>query len=208
MMNIKQVPYSKDNFAYVIYANKEAIAVDPGCPDKIVDFLEDHGLTLTQIVNTHAHHDHVEGNAELERKAGLKAVSNDVLVDRGYVMVGGFRVDVIPTPGHTIDSVCFKSDSFVVTGDTLFIADVGKCSESMLPVFRKSLDKLLALPDNLIVYPGHDYIERSLKRAEKLGPYHENIINFRKDYNPPPVCSTIGDEKKINPYFRDFSNLQ
>ncbi len=90
----------------------------------------------------------------------------------------------------------------MITGDTLFIANAGNCPPGLLPTFRESLDRLLSLPDDTVVYPGHDYTEHSLRRAGEIEPGNEAIRRFREAYSPPPVVSTIGDEKKINPYIR------
>ena len=199
MIKVKQLPYSEDNFAYILYADSEAIVIDPGCPDEIVRFLNKNNLKLTKILNTHSHYDHTLGNKYLEEKTGVVTTVHEEL---RALKLAGYKIEVIPTPGHTADSVCYKTDTFVITGDTLFIANVGNCPDSLMSVFKRSLDKLLSLPDNLIVYPGHDYTERSLKRAGQLQPENKNIPNFKKYYDSPPVSTTIGDEKKINPYLR------
>ena len=158
MINVKQFRYSSDNLAYILYADSEAVAIDPGCPDEIIAFLRENNLTLTMIINTHSHHDHTLGNRCLEEKTGVTPTEYEELKN---LKVGEYDIDVIHTPGHTVDSVCFKTDSFIITGDTLFIANVGNCPSSMMTAFKDSLDKLLTLPDYLIVYPGHDYTGRS-----------------------------------------------
>ena len=199
MINIKQLRYSKDNLAYILYMGREAAAIDPGCPDEIIDFLKGNNLTLTMILNTHSHYDHTLGNKYLEEKTGLILTEYEYL---NNLKVGGYDLDVIHTSGHTADSVCFKTDDFIVTGDTLFIANVGNCQDSLITIFKDSLKKLLVLPNHLAVYPGHDYTERSLKRAGQIESGNKKITEFNKKYNPPPVFSTIGDEKNINPYLR------
>jgi len=202
MLNIKQFLYSKDNFAYIIYSENEAVAIDPGCPNEILSFLNKENLTLKQILNTHTHHDHICGNSELHNKTEIKPLKFKDLMDRKFIYVEKECVEIISTPGHTMDSVCFKTDDFIVTGDTLFIANIGNCFTGKFSIYRESLDKVLALPDTLIVYPGHDYTERSIKRAKGIETKNEYIVDFWKKYNPPPVVSSIGWEKKINPYLR------
>ena len=204
MIKIKQFRYSKDNFAYLLYAGNEAVAIDPGCPDDIVKFLKKNNLSLRLILNTHSHYDHTLGNKKLEKKTGVSLTKYE---DLSNLKVGGVDIHVIHTPGHTADSVCFQTDNFIVTGDTLFIANVGNCPDSLLHVFKDSLDKLLLLPDSLIVYPGHDYTERSLKRVQLIESENKDIKLFIKNYNPPPVFTTIGDEKRINPYLRASTNV-
>lgn len=200
MINIEQFRYSEDNLAYLLYAGSEAVAIDPGCPDEILRYLKKNNLSLKMILNTHSHHDHTLGNSCLEKKTGVVPTS---YVDLADLKVDKYDLDVIHTPGHTADSVCFKTDNFVVTGDTLFIGSIGNCHlNSLMSIYKESIGKLISLPNNLIVYPGHDYVDASLKRAVLVEPGNRNIEIFSNNYNPPPVFSTIGDEKKINPYFR------
>ena len=199
MIKVKQLPYSEDNLAYILYANGDAIAIDPGCPDEIIRFLNKNNLKLTKILNTHSHYDHTLGNNYLEEKTGVITTKHENL---SGINLAEYKIEVIQTPGHTTDSVCYKTDTFIITGDTLFIANIGNCPNSLIPVFKDSLEKLLSLSSHLIVYPGHDYTERSLKRAGEIDLGNKDILKFKNRNNPPPVFSTIGDEKKINPYLR------
>ena len=200
MINIKQIRYRKDNLGYVLYTKKEAIAIDPGNVEKILSFIKKHKLTLKMVTNTHSHFDHTIGNKAILKKVNAQFKTCKELVQDSYILLDGEKIEIIPTPGHTMDSICFKTDNFIVTGDTIFIANVGNASD--LEIFWGSIQKLLALPDNLIIYPGHDYTERSIKRAMNLEPDNQNIIKFWNNYTSSLIYSTIGDEKKINPYIR------
>ncbi|MCP4177589.1 MAG: MBL fold metallo-hydrolase [bacterium] len=202
MVRVEQLLYSKDNFAYIVYSNHEAIAIDPGCPDKITAFLKRKKLKLINILNTHSHFDHTGGNNILEEKTDIKLADMQELIKNKHLYVGDARVDIIATPGHTEDSVCIVADNAVITGDTMFIANAGNYIPELLKVFKTSLEAIMLLPDNLKVYPGHDYTERAVKRAMEIDPENEDIKFFWDKYDPPPVCSTVGDERKINPYVR------
>jgi hydroxyacylglutathione hydrolase len=202
MVKVKQLLYSKDNFAYIVYSNNEAIAIDPGCPEKITSFLKNKKLKLISILNTHSHFDHIGGNNILEETSGAKLADMQELVKHKYLYVGEAKVEIIATPGHTDDSVCIITENAVITGDTMFIANAGNYVPELLGVFKTSLETIMKLPDELVVYPGHDYTEKAIKRAMEIDPKNEDINIFWKQYDPPPVCSTIGDERKINPYVR------
>ncbi len=199
MLEVRQFPYGEDNLGYLVHGKKEAAAIDPGEAKKILAYLHRAGLRLKEIRNTHSHSDHTGGNRSLAEAAGAGVVESS---GGGDFRLEGERIEVIPVPGHTPDSVAFYYPGWVISGDTLFIANAGNCPPGLLAVFRKSLDRLLALPEETVVYPGHDYTGRSLRRAGEIEPGNRDLEKFRRSYNPPPVASTIGDEKRINPYLR------
>jgi hydroxyacylglutathione hydrolase len=198
-MKIFQFGYDSDNLGYIIHDGKEAVAIDPGDPGLVLDYIRQEGLHLKEIRNTHSHFDHTSGNSLLAAETGAPIVDS---TGAGTFSVGEDLIKVISTPGHTRDSVCFRNNDWIITGDTLFIANVGNCLPGLVGAFRDSLTRLLELPDNTIIYPGHDYTERSIRRALEIEPENLDIIQFGESYNPPPIASTIGEEKKINPYLR------
>ncbi len=199
MLEVKQFSYGADNLGYLIHGESEATAIDPGEVGAILDYLRDNEFVLKEIRNTHSHGDHTCGNRRLAEATGAEIID---LGTTGDFVLEGEGIEVIPTPGHTADSVVFYHPDWVITGDSLFIANAGNCSPDRLPVFRKSLDRLLVLPEETVVYPGHDYTERSLRRAKEIEPGNPDLERFIRSYRPPPVASTIGDEQRINPYLR------
>jgi len=199
MLRVRQFPYGEDNLGYLVHGTSEAAAIDPGAAGAVLEYLRDKGLILKSIRNTHSHADHTGGNRELAAATGAEVIGPG---STGDLELEGEGIEVIPTPGHTADSAVFHHPGWVITGDTLFIANAGNCPPSRLAVFRKSLDRLLALPEETVVYPGHDYTGRSLRRAKEIEPENPDLEEFIRSYRPPPVASTIGDEKRINPYLR------
>ncbi len=202
MIELLQFRYGQDNLGYLLYAEREALVVDPGDPGLVVEFLKKNQLELKGILNTHSHGDHTSGNRSLERATGAPIWECRELLKKEYIKLESERIDIIPTPGHTEDSLCLLSGRNLLTGDTLFIANVGNCQAFRMRSFAESLSRLLALPEETRVFPGHDYTERSLKRAMEIEKSNAYIKEFRERYKPPPVAGTIGDEKKINPYLR------
>lgn len=198
-MNIIQFRYDSDNLGYLIHDGKEAIAIDPGDPGFLRDYIREEGLHLKEIRNTHSHFDHTLGNRKLAAETGAPIVDS---TGADPFSVGEEMIEVILTPGHTRDSVSFRSDGWVITGDTLFIANVGNCLPGLVRTFRDSLARLIELPEETIIYPGHDYTLRSIRRAQEIEMDNMDIKRFQESYNPPPIVSTIGDEKRINPYLR------
>ncbi|MDH4120586.1 MAG: MBL fold metallo-hydrolase [Deltaproteobacteria bacterium] len=198
------------NYVYLVGSRSagEALVVDPAWEvDTLVTLAEREGLSLTGVLLTHTHPDHMggafmglraEGLAELAARRPLRVYvhpdeANDPrralqgsestleLTPHGTVIsLGDVQITCIHTPGHTPGGQCFLFQGRLITGDTLFI---GACGRVDLPggdgaVLHHSLTQVLAaLPDNTLVYPGHNYA-------------------------PPHTHSTIGREKASNPYMR------
>lgn len=171
-MFFRQVQSHGDNFSYVIAdetAGEAAVVDSSYSAGEIMRVLKTQNFTLNYIINTHGHSDHTAGNSELRSALGgqivahhLSNVEHDVAIDDGTVlMVGEVEVKVIYTPGHSTDGIClFVGRQKLLTGDTLF---VGECGRTDLPggnsrsLYESLFGKLLALSDEVEVYPGHDY---------------------------------------------------
>jgi glyoxylase-like metal-dependent hydrolase (beta-lactamase superfamily II) len=124
-----------------------AVFVDSGAPlEPLIAFIESEQLTPTHLLVTHGHADHVAGNDELASRFGLEATS-------GAVESGTLRVEVLETPGHSEDGVSFLIRDACFTGDTLFRGSVGGGPAGELR--RSVMDVLMALPHDVLVYPGH-----------------------------------------------------
>ena len=186
------------NFSYIIgdENSNEAAAVDAGWEvDKLIEIANKEKLKINKIILTHSHYDHVQKvdemasrtNAEvyfhgLELDAIKKIIKNSnikiiKLKDKDEIKIGKIKIKVIHTPGHTPGAICLLFENKLITGDTLFVNAIGRTDMEggdSLKLFE-SLQKLKKLDDDIEVYPGHDYGE----------------IPF----------STIGGEKKTNPYF-------
>jgi glyoxylase-like metal-dependent hydrolase (beta-lactamase superfamily II) len=146
--------------------------------DEYITFAASKGLRLTHVIDTHVHADHRSGGPELARRTGADYCvheSADVslpftaLHDADEIDLGNTQVKVLHTPGHSPDSVCLvvtdlrrgSEPWFVLTGDTLFVGAVGRpdlpghARENAAQLYASLHDKLLRLPDDLEIYPGH-----------------------------------------------------
>jgi len=196
MLNVEQFRYSADNFSYLIYGEKYALAIDGGAWEEILLILERSNLKLAVVTNTHQHFDHTSGNDQILKATKAQFLDFADLPDNREIQIDGEKVFVYRTPGHTGDSVCFH------TVDTLFNGTIGNCFSGDLKNFYLSIKRLMTLPDATIVYAGHDYVQDSLAFARNLEPDNQDIDIFRNSYDPDHVCSTMADERRINPYLR------
>lgn len=178
-MNFQQLRIGADNFSYIIYSknNKTAI-IDPGFQtSKIIDFINSEDLIVEYIIITHHHSDHTYGVKKLKTnypKAkiiaseidGEKIDSKvDCFVENGDIIkIDEINMKIIHTPGHTPGGICIiVNNKFLLTGDTLFIGDCGRTDLQGGDIHNMYLtlkDIIMNLPDDLIVYPGHDYGEK------------------------------------------------
>ncbi len=149
----------------------EALLIDPvlDCVERYLRLLDELGLRLVKAVDTHVHADHLTGLGELRNRTRCITVMGeespvDVVSmrvrDGDTIDIEGINLDVIHTPGHTACSYSYRMADRVFTGDTLFIRGTGRTdweTGDSLAQYDSIFDKLLKLPDETLVYPGHDY---------------------------------------------------
>ncbi len=164
---------ASSTYTYVLASRSggEALIIDPVFEqvERYLQLLDELDLKLAKAIDTHVHADHITGLGELRDRTKCITVmgrtSNvDVVsmrVDDGdTIEIEGVWLDVMHTPGHTNDSYCFHMPDRVFTGDTLLIRGTGRCDfqhGNAVAAYNSLFNKLLALPDDTMVYPGHDY---------------------------------------------------
>ncbi len=177
--------------------------VDPqGDPRAWVSQVEQNGMVVSSVIETHIHADHVSCARDLAALTGAPLYVGPgaevrfphlTLADGQVLEVGNRRIRVLHTPGHTVEHVCLLADEwFVLTGDTLFVGDVGRVDLALdappaaeirnrAIQLHQSLQRLLALPDWTEVYPAH---------------YAGSVCGRGMDGKP---ISTVGRERRANP---------
>jgi glyoxylase-like metal-dependent hydrolase (beta-lactamase superfamily II) len=160
-----------DVFCYIVGCEKtrEAMVIDPGAEaDRILETARKEGLRIRYIFNTHGHGDHTAGNEALKSHTGAQVVRHvlegtsrvDISLDEQETLqVGEINFQLIHTPGHTPGAVCLYAQGQLFTGDTLFVGDSGRTdlAGGDRPTLGASIRRLMELPDDTIVWPGHDY---------------------------------------------------
>ncbi|PIE70677.1 MAG: hydroxyacylglutathione hydrolase [Deltaproteobacteria bacterium] len=202
MLSVKQFRYNADNFGYLVYGSRTAIAIDPGAPEAMAAFAAAHHLRFSLITNTHSHGDHTCGNKRMEQLTGAPFRKCTTFTDNESLTVDTDRIRVFRSPGHSDDSIVFYTGTALISGDTLFNGTVGNCFSGDLDGFYNSLRRLMALPDKTIVYAGHDYVRESIAFANAILPGEPAVKQFMDAYTSHHVMSTLGDEKKVNPFLR------
>ena len=189
-MKIRQL-FDQDTWTYTYLlwdeATKEAAIIDSVKEklDRDVKYIQDLGLNLKYSLETHVHADHVTASGLLRNKLGVKTAVHadggascaDIKIKDGDVFkLGNQEIKALHTPGHTNGDVSYYIDGYVFTGDALLIRACGRTDfqqGSSETLYNSITQKLFTLPDDTVVYPGHDY------------------DGF--------TSSTIGEEKALNP---------
>jgi hydroxyacylglutathione hydrolase len=213
------------NFHYLIACPEtgEALAVDPLEWRLCLEAARQRGWQITQIVNTHEHSDHTGGNAGLKDATGAKVLAHAGAaaaiggVDRGLsrgdlIRVGRtVELECLDTPGHTMTHVCLLShteEPALFSGDTLFNAGAGNCYNGGDPraLYDTFATQLARLPDTTRVYPGHEYLARNLEFTLDREPSNREaaaVLEKARDHDPAQaLVTTLGEEKRINTFFR------
>jgi len=232
MLKIDILPVLKDNYAYVLHDQVDDLVavIDPSEGKKVFKHLQDHYSKLDYIINTHHHWDHVGGNLYLKEQMNCQIVGFaedqhripgiDVLLgDQSTFQFGSHECLIQHIPGHTLGHIAlyFKDDGIVFTGDTLFSGGCGRLFEGTVHQMWNSLKWLRSLPDETKVYCGHEYTLPNLDFMKFLGyqtPYFVKYYQHVHDLvhqDKPSIPSTIGCEKRINPFLmcdhQDFCKM-
>jgi glyoxylase-like metal-dependent hydrolase (beta-lactamase superfamily II) len=157
------------NFGYLVAdeeTSKAAIIDASYAPERIVEKAREEGYEIEYVFSTHDHFDHTNGNQTVERMTGKRALlfgdtdpeTGITIEDSAALPLGELEITIIHTPGHTSDAMCVYVGDAVFTGDTLFVGKVGgtDLGSGARAEYESLHQKLMTLPDDTRVYPGHD----------------------------------------------------
>ena len=189
-MIFRQVFDNKSStYTYLIASAKgrEAVIIDPVIEnvESYIKLLQELDLKLVKVIDTHIHADHVTGASKLKRATNCSTLMGEhtpaetveiKVKDDEIIKIDQIEIKAMYTPGHTSDSYSFLMDNYLFSGDTLLINGTGRTdfqNGSSKDAYNSIFNRLLKLPEDTILYPGHDYNGKE--------------------------SSTIGNEKKFNP---------
>lgn len=229
MLHIHPIPILDNNYVWLIEntENHEAVVVDPGVAQPVIDFLHQKNLTLTHILITHSHNDHIGGIADLLAATSqtdiivsgpscpnIPQVNNSCTEGDAIELWPHTHVKVLHTPGHLPEHVCYvlfsKSHEqlHIFTGDTLFSSGCGRIFDGSPEELKHSIDRLCSFPDDTYLYGTHEYTLANIEFALSveannvaLQKKHVDSITLRKE-NKPTLPTTVAIEKATNPFVR------
>ncbi len=225
-LTVDLVPCLSDNYAYLLHDAADGLCavVDPSEPEPVRRALAARGLRLTHILNTHHHFDHTGGNIPLKQEFGAVIVGPakdraripgiDVGVDESAPwQFGPHTARILEIPAHTRAHIAFafEDENIVFTGDTLFAMGCGRLFEGTPQMMWTSLSKLMRLADDMRVYCGHEYTLSNGRFALTVEPNNADLrarmkeVQALRAQSQPTIPSTLGLEKKTNPFLRPDS---
>jgi hydroxyacylglutathione hydrolase len=213
----------KDNYGVLLHdpATGATAAIDAPDAAPVEAALKAKGWKLTDILVTHHHADHTDGIPELKQKHRCRVVAppevsakydfvDETVREGDKVKVGNLTGNVIDTPGHTAGHISywFHDDALAFVGDTLFSIGCGRVIEGTPQMMWNSLRKLRDLPDDTEIYCGHEYTAANIKFALTIEPNNKALAARAAEVADeiarklPTIPTTIGEEKKQNPFLR------
>lgn len=221
-MTLLPLPAFDDNYIWMLHDGHQAVVVDPGDEAPVIAALQAQGLTLTGILVTHHHADHVGGVDALRpylhgpvwAPAGESTPEPNIpLTDGDEIDVLGRRFEVIEVPGHTAGHIAYAERGaaeapLLFCGDTLFSAGCGRMFEGTPAQFHRSLQRLAALPDDTRVCCTHEYTLSNLRFAAAVEPdnaarrAHQVWCEAERAAGRPTLPSRLSTERAINPFLR------
>ncbi len=222
-VQIDQFMCRSDNFGVLVHdeASGETAIIDAPEEGPIVAAVERTGWRPTHLLTTHHHFDHVEANAALKARYGLKIIGptaeadkipgiDETVSDGDTIRVCGEDVRIIETPGHTAGHVVyhFTESGVLFAGDTLFALGCGRLFERPAADMFNALSILRSLPDDTAIYCGHEYTKANADFALSVDPGNKALVARAAEIadlrsrDEPTLPTTLALEKATSPFLR------
>lgn len=229
MLQIHTIPAFTDNYFWLIQPDTQSpdsYIVDPGAAQPVLDYLAQNGLVLCSILLTHHHHDHVDGAADLSNYFKIPIYGPDskrmpqvtnLLYDGDSVPLGPIEARIISLPGHTLDHIAYLIEApgnppLLFSGDTLFAVGCGRLFDGTAPLLHQALQKIATLPDDTLIYGGHEYTLANIRFALMIEPDNEDLKarlgaeTQKRNQGVPTLPTQLWLERRTNPFLRCHLN--
>lgn len=218
-LQVHQFAYNSDNYGQLVHdpASGRTACIDAGDAGEAAAAATKAGWAITDIWLTHHHWDHTDGLAQLKQSTGARVSGPDGIPGVDDILKGGdvfdfdgHTVEVLHTPGHTLDMLNYHipSAKLLFPGDTLFPMGCGRLFEGDGPMMWASMQKLLALPEDTTVYCAHEYTIANAAFALSVDPDNVDLqaqserVQMMRAANAPTSPTTMSTERKTNPFLR------
>ncbi len=217
------IPCLSDNYSYLLHDPQTGATAVVDVPDAapVLAMLKGRDWTLSHILITHHHSDHIDGVAEVQKATGAAVIGaaadahrlpplTRTVVEGDVIDVGNLALSVIEVPGHTIGHIAYHcaAAEIAFTADSLMAAGCGRLFEGTPAQMFESLAKLAALPEDTLICSGHEYTQSNIRFALSLEPDNPELIlrceatNKSRAKGVPTVPVPLYDELETNPFLR------
>lgn len=218
-IRVVPIPAFRDNYIWCLRDATHAAVVDPGDAEPVFEFLARERLALSAILATHHHSDHIGGIGALTREYPAPVYAPfderiDGVTDRvreaDIVRLPdlGLDFEVFEIPGHTLTHIAYYGTKMLFCGDTLFACGCGRLFEGTPRQMVTSLTKLASLPDDTLVYCGHEYTQANLRFGRTVDPANQVLVSWEREADDlrrrgqPTLPSSLARERLGNPFLR------
>lgn len=221
-MKVIPIPAFSDNYIWLIEKERRAIVVDPGEAKPVLDYLSQEDLFLEAILLTHEHEDHIGGvkaiksvspNLTIFGPIEVANLATNCVKEGDQFTLFDTTVHVFKTAGHTAEHISYLIEKDLFCGDALFFAGCGRVFTGDYQAQYDALQTFKRLPNDILVFAGHEYTLTNLKFAKSVASNEDKAlleqtieeVKKLRQQNIPSLPSSIGVEKKINPFIKASS---
>ncbi|QCI23258.1 hydroxyacylglutathione hydrolase [Buchnera aphidicola] len=216
-MRIEYIPILKDNYVWIIINDDNlCIIIDPGDYDSIINSIKKLNIYPVAILITHYHQDHIGGVKKLLEiypnlfiygpKKNKNFKINKICTNNDYINILNYKFKILSTPGHTSEHISYYTKPHLFCGDVLFSSGCGKIEQGLALKMYRSLNTIMNLPEDTLIYCAHEYTLNNLKFSLSIFLKNKEIFRIyekvkkKLSENKCSLPSILKIEKKINPF--------